>query len=56
MAEVKKFAELNKMKYVDQAKYYLNGFWKDGAEQEAENIWKYTKKIIEIDDKKKAEG
>jgi hypothetical protein len=34
----------------------LNGFWKDGAEQEAENIWTYTHKFVELDEKKKKEG
>jgi hypothetical protein len=33
------FLELTRMKYVDQAKWYLNGFW-GSAEKEAENIWK----------------
>lgn len=54
MAEVKaKFLELTRMKYVDQAKWFLNGFWTSGAEQEAENIWKYTNKFIELDPNKK---
>lgn len=51
-----RFTELTHMKFAEQAKWYLNGFWKDGAEQEAEMIWKYTQKFIELDDKKKAEG
>jgi hypothetical protein len=51
-----RFLELTRMKYVDQAKWFLNGFWKEGAEQEAETIWKCTQKFIELDDKKKKEG
>jgi len=31
----------------------LNGFWNAGAEPEAENIWKFTHKFIEIDRRKK---
>jgi hypothetical protein len=56
MAEAKKFLELTRMKYVDQAKWFLNGFWTEGAQEEAENIWKYTHKFMELDKKKKAEG
>jgi len=41
------------MPYIDQAKWFLNGFWKDVAEKEAENVWKYTQKFIELDKKKK---
>ena len=50
MADLKQnFYNLTHMKYVAQAKYFLNGFWKDGAEPEAENIWKYTQKCMELD-------
>lgn len=42
--------------YAGQAKYWLNAFWLEGAEQEAENIWKFTQKMIELDPKKKKEG
>jgi len=51
-----KFLELTRMKYIDQAKWYLNGFWTEGAEQESETIWKFVQKFIELDDKKKKEG
>jgi hypothetical protein len=54
MAE--RFLELTRMKYADQAKWYLNGFWTSGAEKEAEFIWKSTQKFIELDDKRKKEG
>jgi len=53
---VAKLLEITRMNYVAQAKWFLNGFWADGAEQEAENVWKYTQKFIELDDKKKKEG
>jgi len=50
-----KLLELTRAKYSDQAKWYLNGFWKKGAEQESENIWKFAQKFIELDPKKKKE-
>lgn len=68
MAEKTRLLELTRAKYADQAKWYLNGFWKDGAEQgswrkrfclirlEAESIWKFAHKFSELDDKKKKEG
>ena len=34
-----KFLELTRKKYVEQAIWFLNGFWNEGAENEAENIW-----------------
>lgn len=40
-------------KYSDQAIWFLNGFWKEGAEQEAETVWNNTQKFIELDSKKK---
>jgi len=49
----KEFLKLTRMKYTDQAKWYLNGFWKT-AEKEAENIWNFTQKFIHFDEKKKA--
>jgi len=52
MNEKTQFLELTRMKYVDQAKWYLNGFWSEGAQNESENIWKYTQKFIELDDRK----
>jgi len=50
------FQELTRKKYIDQAKWFLNGFWEQGIESEKENIWKYTQKFIELDDKRKKEG
>lgn len=46
------FTKLTRKKYADQAKWFLNGFWKSGAEKEAENIWINTQKFIELDTKK----
>jgi len=57
MADTKtKFFQLTRMKYEDQAKWFMNGFWKDGAENEGENIWKFANKFIELDQAKKKEG
>jgi len=50
-----KFAELNRMKYADQAKWFLNGFW-DTLSNESEAMWKCTQKFIELDVEKKANG
>jgi len=55
MAEAKlkaDFLKLTRMKYADQAKWYLNGFWVDGAEKEAENVWNFTQGFIKFDEKK----
>jgi len=41
------------MKYSEQARWFLNGFWRVGAEQETDNIWKFTMKFMELDPKKK---
>lgn len=46
------FLALTRRKYSDQVKWFLNGFWKSGAEQEAETIWSYSQKFIELDVKK----
>jgi len=57
MADEKtKFQELTRMKYADQAKWFLNGFWDSGIEKEAENVWKCANKFIELDITKKKEG
>jgi len=54
MADLRtKLTELTRMKYADQAKWFLNGFWTEGAEPEAENIWKFAWKFIELDERKK---
>jgi len=54
MADFKqRFLDCTRKKYSDQAKWFLNGFWKEGAEPEAENIWKFAQKFIELDPKKK---
>jgi len=46
------FLVLTRKKYEDQAKWFLNGFWKSVGEKESENIWNYTQKFIELDTRK----
>jgi hypothetical protein len=54
MSDIKsQFLELTRKKYSDQAIWYLNGFWKEGAEPESENVWNYAQKFIELDSRKK---
>jgi len=44
--------ELTRKNYSEQAIWFLNGFWTEGAEGEAENIWKFTEGFISLDPKK----
>jgi len=53
MTEKAQFSELTRKKYMDQAIWFLNGFWKDEAEKEAENIWNCAQKFIQLDSRKK---
>jgi len=46
--------EITRKTYIDQAKQYLNCFWKTEGDKEAENVWVYTHKFIDLDAKKKA--
>lgn len=55
MADAKQKAEFQKLtrkKYVDQAKWYLNGFWEKGAEKNAEEVWNFAQGFIKFDEKK----
>eukprot|EP00026_Physarum_polycephalum_P014038 Phypoly_transcript_14505.p1 GENE.Phypoly_transcript_14505~~Phypoly_transcript_14505.p1 ORF type:complete len:316 (+),score=114.99 Phypoly_transcript_14505:56-949(+) len=53
MADINaEFSKLTRKKYADQAKWFLNGFWRAGAEENAEQIWEYTQKFISLDPKK----
>lgn len=42
--------------YADQAVWFLNGFWGEGAYENAEKIWDYTQKAIELDEAKGKDG
>jgi hypothetical protein len=35
-----RFLELTRLPYAEQAQWFLNGFWKEEGEKEAEQIWK----------------
>jgi len=48
-----RFFELTRMKYDEQGKWFLNAFWAEGFQGEAEAVWKCAQKFIELDQKKK---
>lgn len=49
-------SEVTRKTYADQAKWYLNAFWTSGAQEEAENVWAFAQKFIELDHEKKKNG
>lgn len=50
MAEWKdKFAELTSKNHMEQAIWWLNGFWDDGAKDYCEEIWGYTHKFMAME-------
>jgi len=54
MSDLKtRFVELTRKPYAEQAKWYLNGFWLEGGEAEAEAIWDFVHKFVKLDDGKK---
>jgi len=46
-----KLEALGNRTYKEQAIWYLNGFWKKGAEQQAERVWKYVHDAAKLDEK-----
>jgi len=57
MADVKtKFAAVTSKTFAEQAKFFMNAFWTQGIETEAENIWKCANKCVELDTDKKKDG
>jgi len=48
-AWAKKFAEVTAKPHFEQAVWWLNGFWEDGAEAEAEKVWEITHLIVEVE-------
>jgi DNA repair exonuclease SbcCD ATPase subunit len=47
-----KFSELSRTKtYSEQAVWFLNGFWEEGAFENAEQIYDYTQQAIKLDEK-----
>eukprot|EP01118_Nematostelium_gracile_P006061 TRINITY_DN1941_c0_g1_i1.p1 TRINITY_DN1941_c0_g1~~TRINITY_DN1941_c0_g1_i1.p1 ORF type:complete len:251 (-),score=80.84 TRINITY_DN1941_c0_g1_i1:11-763(-) len=55
MAELQEFKKLTARTYSDQAKFFLNAFWKE-CSGDAEIIWKYCVKIVELDTQKGKNG
>ena len=44
-----KLTALCALNYKEQAVWYLNAFWKDGIDKEAELFWKYVERCGELD-------
>jgi hypothetical protein len=53
--DTEKLKDLFSKTYKEQAVWFLNGYWKQ-QEKEAENIWKYAQKMVELDKDKGKEG
>jgi len=51
-----KLTELCNKTYKEQIVWFLNAFWEDFAEKQAEHMWKYNLKCIDLDLAKRAEG
>lgn len=51
-----KLKELSEKKYKDQAIWFLNAYWLENGEKEAENIWNYVLKFSEYDNENHEEG
>jgi hypothetical protein len=48
MAWVEKFAALTALTHSEQAQWWLNGFWEEGAKDYAEDMWRITHSFIEL--------
>jgi len=51
----KAFADYSNRPYAEQSKLFMNAFWED-IQNNAEEIWKFTQKFIELDQKLHAGG
>lgn len=47
MSWKQKFADLCQMKFTEQAHWFMNGFWQEGMQEEAETIWNVTHCFLE---------
>ena len=54
--EKQKLQQLCQKKYKDQAIWFLNAYWLENGEAEAENIWNYVNKFAEFDHENGQEG
>lgn len=50
---MQQFADLCQKTHTEQAVWWLNGFWHDGGEEAAEDIWNFCNRFIEIETDKK---
>jgi len=50
------FTDLSHLPYADQAKWFLNGFWKSEGQNDAELIWGFAHKFADLDQQKKKQG
>jgi hypothetical protein len=48
--------EITRKTYPEQAKWFLNAFWRSGGEQNAENVWVFAQEFIKLDAEKKKNG
>jgi len=53
---LEKFRKVTSQNYKDQAIFYLNAFWTEGAEAEAESVWAAVKDFISVDHRKGKNG
>jgi hypothetical protein len=49
-------SEVTRKTYPEQAKWFLNAFWKSGGQQAAEEVWNFCQKFIELDGDKRKNG
>merc|ERR1712232_844648 len=56
MSDLDKLHEVCNKTYKEQAVWFLNCFWEDFAEKEAETLWKYVEKNAELDLENHGEG
>tara|TARA_R110002050_G_scaffold289417_1_gene442061 strand:+ start:191 stop:466 length:276 start_codon:yes stop_codon:yes gene_type:complete len=52
-SDLEKLHELCEKPYAQQAAWFLNAFWNEYGEKEAENVWKWVELCHDLDDKKK---
>jgi hypothetical protein len=55
MSDLDRFKEVIAKPYRDQAVFFLNAFWNENK-GDAEQLWKYVGKMVELDQDRKAEG
>merc|ERR1711976_664335 len=56
MSDLDKFHDICKKTYKEQGVWFLNCFWEQFAEKEAEIVWQYVEKNAELDLENHGEG